>query len=105
MIPANHAGTWTVWCEDSEPPEPLARSVSYAEAVELLKTTDRPNVYIEDDNAAHEEPQPTEVYRVWAEGLDGKWFAASGTFDTESDAKTWAQRLNLPHRVEVEDAS
>lgn len=105
MIPANHSGTWTVWCEDSADPEPLARSVSYAEAVELLKTTDRPNVYIEDDNAAGEEPQPAEVYRVWAEGLDGKWFAASHTFDNEPDAETWARGLNLEHRVEAEDAS
>jgi hypothetical protein len=104
VIPANYPGTWTVWCADSEDPEPLARSVSWAEACELVKTTDRENVYAAPDLAADEEPQPVEVYRVWAEGLDGKWFAASHTFDAENDAKTWAQRLNLEHRVEPEDA-
>jgi hypothetical protein len=104
VIPANYSGSWTVWCEDSEVPEPLARSVSRAEAVELLKTTDRENVYIEPDNA-DEEPRPAEVYRVWAKGLDGKWFAASHTFDNEPDAETWARGLNLSHRVEAEDAS
>lgn len=55
MTPPNDSETWTVWCADSEPPEPLARSVSHAEAIELLKTTDRPNVYAECDQAAAEE--------------------------------------------------
>lgn len=104
MIPANYSGTWTVWCADSADPEPLARSVSQAEAFALVKTTDRENVYATPDLTVDEEPQPAEVYRVWAKGPDGKWFPVSQTFDTEPDAETWAQCLNLEHRVEAEDA-
>jgi hypothetical protein len=55
MIPSNHSRTWTVWCADSEDPEPLARGVSRAEAFELVKTTDRENVYAAPDPATDED--------------------------------------------------
>jgi hypothetical protein len=52
MIPSDDGETWTVWCEG---PELLARSVSRAEARELVKTTEREGVYAECDQAAAEE--------------------------------------------------
>jgi hypothetical protein len=53
--------------------------------------------------ADDEEPERTEVYRVWAKGRDSVWFAVSQTFDDERDAENWALHLNLQHRVEPED--